>query len=699
MKKFIYILIGAFLINIQVIQAAVVQMEREEVIQRSEMIFVGEVRSKKSRWNTQGNLIVTDYEFSIDEVLFGQYYADELTLTFAGGQLPEEGQSLSDVPEFAVDEEVLLMLESPIKPLISPVTGLYQGKFSASENKASVIGGLGEVIKAGHSTISFDEFVEQIKQEIPLAKSKALPSRKLSPGAEKHVIKDLPVKSYDSDFVKNLSASVNTTRPHANHEHHSMKPSANMGPVDSMAMQSTTLDTHLPEQLSNRWSYDHPAKFTPIVYNQLGPGGLLGLHDEYQMSYWNDYSDIFQVHVNPPSTWAWQNNVYDIAGFVNNQTMIDQFGQGWGANTLAICWLRWDGTGLSIEADIAVNPAFNWSVDDYATYSNNGLYNANRTLLHELGHAWGLNHQFEELSVMNYAPKKYRAYTVLYGDDVMAVRNAFPGTAVSQTDFSISLFHSPGFQNYDDATLSSTNLTVGDTFEVSDFVLENSGTAQASTTINWYLTHNINDWIGATFIGSTVSGNMNPDSYFHLDNIPVTIPTNLPAGNYYLAANINSSVDTVLNNNSSWLDRVITVQGVQTCADDGWENMGSGGTDDFCSGSQIHLGFTQAHLHCDADWVHFNGQAGATYRIETSNLNGGADTTMSLQKECGAELAFDDDGGTGRASQIDWTVTETGRYDVRIRQFNDDYANGEYYEFNVTCIANCNDTIFTNGFD
>jgi len=299
----------------------------------------------------------------------------------------------------------------------------------------------------------------------------------------------------------------------------------------------------------------------------------------------------------------------------------------------------------------------------------------------------------------NYAPKKYRAYNVLYVDDVMAIRHAFPSAAVAQTDFSISLFHSPNYQFYADATLSSNVFNPGDGFTVSNFVLENSGTTSASATIEWYLTPNINDWTNAWYIGNTTGGNMNPDSYFHLDNVPLTIPNNTPAGSYYLAAHIASNADNVTNNNSSWLDRTITVLGTQACADDGWENMGSGGSDDFCSGSHIDLGFTQAHLHCDADWIHFNGQAGATYRIETANLSGGADTNMSIQKECGSQLAYDDDGGNGLASRLDFQVNDSGRYDVRIGQHNEDYANGEYYEVTVTCIAGCNDLIFATDFD
>ena len=140
------------------------------------------------------------------------------------------------------------------------------------------------------------------------------------------------------------------------------------------------------------------------------------------------------------------------------------------------------------------------------------------------------------------------------------------------------------------------------------------------------------------------------------------------------------------------------VQSVSGCVDDGFETSGSGGTDDSCFGAFINLASPQSHLHCDEDWVYFSGVAGATYRIETSNLIGGSDTTLALHQGCGPQLAFDDDSGPEPlASRIDWTAGVNGLYDVRIRQFNDDYQSGEGYDVTVTCIANCATTCVPDG--
>jgi len=53
-------------------QASVIKMDREEVIQRSNLIFVGKVLKKNSRWNDKHNLIVTDYVFEVSETLYGK---------------------------------------------------------------------------------------------------------------------------------------------------------------------------------------------------------------------------------------------------------------------------------------------------------------------------------------------------------------------------------------------------------------------------------------------------------------------------------------------------------------------------------------------------------------------------------------------------------------------------------------------------
>ena len=549
-----------FLVSLGLVVAAhlyadVVKMERAEVIQRSGLIFVGMVEDKQARWNDRGNLIVTDYRFRVDEVLFGAAQP-EVILTFAGGQLPEEGQSVSGVPEFNVGEVVLLMVEDSTTPLLSPVTGMYQGKYSAAAGGnpgAPTLDGRGVPVTDGAGqAIAFQDFVAMVEAEIPVAKAQPLPDRTVPAGLQHLVIQDLPSLRYASNEPPvDLTAS---RRPRRGPSSEVVEPT---GGVDSGSRRTSTDDR--AGQKNDRWSYSHRAENVPIVFNPLPSGGLIGDHDQYQMSYWNTYADIYRV-IASTGTWAWKNDRYDIAGFVDNATMIAQFEAGWGAATLAICWKRWTAeSDFSIESDIAMNPAYSWTTDDYSTYGNANLFNADRTLLHEIGHSWGLDHQFDALSVMNYSPHKYRAYTVLYMDDVRAVRAAFPDEAVSRTDLGIALFFANGDKNYDDSDLSTTTVNPGASFTVSNFVIENTGTATASAPeIEWSLVPTINTWRFRHSLGRTTYPSLTSGSWF-LTSETLTVPMSIPAGTYYLGAYVQRPIDSVVNNNSTWLDRLITI--------------------------------------------------------------------------------------------------------------------------------------------
>jgi hypothetical protein len=120
------------------------------------------------------------------------------------------------------------------------------------------------------------------------------------------------------------------------------------------------------------------------------------------------------------------------------------------------------------------------------------------------------------------------------------------------------------------------------------------------------------------------------------------------------------------------------------CVDDEYESLGSGNTDDSCWGASLGgLPATQTHLHCDEDWVYFQAEQGRTYEIETGNLVGGSDTTLSLAAGCGPEQVFDDNGGPGLASFLRWTADRSDFADLRIRQSADAYGAGKAYDITV----------------
>ncbi len=76
------------------------------------------------------------------------------------------------------------------------------------------------------------------------------------------------------------------------------------------------------------------------------------------------------------------------------------------------------------------------------------------------------------------------------------------------------------------------------------------------------------------------------------------------------------------------------------------------------------------HRAGDQDWLFFNATAGSSYRIETLNLASCSDTVLELYNSSGTLLAYNDDGGGGWASRIDWMAPSGGNFYVKVRHYS-----------------------------
>ncbi|HST05085.1 MAG TPA: pre-peptidase C-terminal domain-containing protein, partial [Chloroflexia bacterium] len=89
----------------------------------------------------------------------------------------------------------------------------------------------------------------------------------------------------------------------------------------------------------------------------------------------------------------------------------------------------------------------------------------------------------------------------------------------------------------------------------------------------------------------------------------------------------------------------------------------------------FYIGQTQQHSICpegDADWVRFYARAGKEYTISTANLGIGLDTYMWLFDSDGQTiLAYNDDGGNGVASRIDFFPSVDSYYYVQVKNAGD----------------------------
>ncbi|WP_322495786.1 M4 family metallopeptidase [Chloroflexus sp.] len=99
------------------------------------------------------------------------------------------------------------------------------------------------------------------------------------------------------------------------------------------------------------------------------------------------------------------------------------------------------------------------------------------------------------------------------------------------------------------------------------------------------------------------------------------------------------------------------------------------------------------HVAGDQDWIFFGATAGYSYRIETLNLASCSDTVLELYNSSGALLAYNDDGGGGWASRIDWVAPSSANFYVKVRHYSSSaYGACTAYDVRVTSSGIVGDT-------
>jgi hypothetical protein len=319
----------------------------------------------------------------------------------------------------------------------------------------------------------------------------------------------------------------------------------------------------------------HEPAHAPIVVNPLLPGTPFSPADQEQMAYWNLYAgDLFRVSGSPTATWAFGNGVFDLAGFPNDKQMTEQFEVAWGdigSGVLGVAFVR-RRDGAVIEADVALNPARAWTLDQVDATTRSGAYSFREVITHEMGHMWGLKHPFETQeawwdSIMQYKSKIYYLATIC-ADDAMAVRSAFP-PGVSIRDGMVSsyvTFWEKGpfteLNTYDPAAPKSSSARVGGSFSLNGPIkIENVGTVPlVNPKVDVYLAPQRLSFEGAIRIKTIrVAGTLKPGATKQVSVGKVVIPANVPAGTYWLGYYLNDSKDRYKANNGAWSNADVTL--------------------------------------------------------------------------------------------------------------------------------------------
>ncbi len=117
-------------------------LDFDELVDRADAIFVGEVAAQTSRLAPNGKMVFTDVRFDNVVIVHERARAKvrlgkQVTLAFAGGALPDKRVKVSDVPVFESGGIYLVFSLMDGRSYASPVVGGFQGLFPVVADEVS----------------------------------------------------------------------------------------------------------------------------------------------------------------------------------------------------------------------------------------------------------------------------------------------------------------------------------------------------------------------------------------------------------------------------------------------------------------------------------------------------------------------------------------------------------------------------------
>jgi hypothetical protein len=222
-----------------------------------------------------------------------------------------------------------------------------------------------------------------------------------------------------------------------------------------------------------------------------------------------------------------------------------------------------------LEADIAINGEFNFEMGNPPC--NTYLVGHRTTIMHEMGHAFGLQHEDDVMALMmtNDGEAKYcGSHTIApHPDDALGGRALYPSGA-SMIDLGASEFQVVGSNNVNLNTSPGTSsLCPGDSYTFK-WSVGNRGTTNLSFNVRWYLSTNTDittsDIPVATNTGASLSAGR-----FATHTRSVTIPRNVTYGTtYYLGTFVdwdNQHDEWYESNNATYMARKIKIKTASQC--------------------------------------------------------------------------------------------------------------------------------------
>lgn len=107
------------------------QLQLDEVISASMLIFAGEVIHSKSEWNETRSRIKTRVTFRVDQTIKGAVNDGQVELVFAGGSVGDVEQRIEAMIYPGVGESGVYFVADPSHTFVHPLVGWSQGHYKS----------------------------------------------------------------------------------------------------------------------------------------------------------------------------------------------------------------------------------------------------------------------------------------------------------------------------------------------------------------------------------------------------------------------------------------------------------------------------------------------------------------------------------------------------------------------------------------
>ena len=315
----------------------------------------------------------------------------------------------------------------------------------------------------------------------------------------------------------------------------------------------------------------------PIVFNSLLAGTPFAGEDEKLMAYWNLYAgDLFRVSPNPSPEWSFGNGVFDFAGFPPSEQWEQNLHVAWAPFLTSAMAMRLEGGNL-VEADLALNPALEWSLDEDEATRPGRLFSFQYALLHNLGLAWGYEGQTDSFvengfdtrpitrdSIRNTQLRPEYRLATLFAEDAAAARATYGGPPIRDGLISsYTVVPASVAQVNQPVQPSVPGVASGGSFNLNHPIkIENAGTVDlVNPLIEVHLVPKRFSLAGAILVKKVrLRDTIRPGEAKPLALGRISLPGSVPPGTYYFAFVLRDPADAYQANNSAWSNYDVTLK-------------------------------------------------------------------------------------------------------------------------------------------